>query len=223
MWILVVEDELSMGTLLKQGLEEANHTVTWARDGLEGIHAAESNGFDAIVTDVMMPGLDGIELVRRLRRSQRQIPVLMLTARDSAEDVIKGLDAGADDYLVKPFPFRILLARLRALSRRAAQPQIDVLQVDDLVLDPASHQVTRAGKVISLTETEYRLLEFLMRRPGRAVSRSTIIDGVWGFENDVEANTVDVFIRLLREKLDGDPQHRLIQTVRGYGYILREN
>ena len=223
MWILVVEDETSMGELLRQGLEEENHTVTWARDGVEGVHAAEAGNFDAIVTDVMMPGLDGVELVRRLRQSGRQTPVLMLTARDSAEDVVRGLDAGADDYITKPFAFRVLLARLRAITRRAERPTVARLQIDDLVLDPASHEVMRAGKSIALTATEYRLLEFLMRRAGRAVSRSAIIEGVWGFEEDIEPNTVDAFIRLLREKLDAGHPRKVIQTVRGYGYILRED
>jgi DNA-binding response OmpR family regulator len=222
-WILVVEDETSMGELLRQGLQEENHTVTWARDGVEGVHAAVTGSFDAIVTDVMMPGVDGVELVRRLRESGRQTPVLMLTARDSAEDVVRGLDAGADDYITKPFAFRVLLARLRAITRRAERPQVARLQVEDLVLDPVSREVTRGGKSVSLTATEYRLLEFLMRRAGRAVSRSAIIEGVWGFEEDIEANTVDAFIRLLREKLDAGHERKVIQTVRGYGYILRED
>jgi DNA-binding response OmpR family regulator len=222
-WILVVEDEVSMGELLRQGLEEENHTVTWARDGVEGIHAAEAGSYDAIVTDVMMPGLDGIELVRRLRRGGRHTPVLILTARDAAEDIVRGLDAGADDYLTKPFPFAVLLARLRSIARRAERLQVACLQVDDLVLDPASHEVARAGKSIALTATEYRVLEFLMRRAGRAVSRPAIIEGVWGFEEDIEANTVDAFIRLLREKIDVGSQRKVIQTVRGYGYILRED
>jgi DNA-binding response OmpR family regulator len=211
-----------MGELLRQGLQEENHTVTWARDGVEGVHAAVSGSFDAIVTDVMMPGVDGVELVRRLRESGRQTPVLMLTARDSAEDVVRGLDAGADDYITKPFAFRVLLARLRAITRRAERPQVARLQVEDLVLDPVSREVTRGGKSIALTATEYRLLEFLMRRAGRAVSRSAIIEGVWGFEEDIEANTVDAFIRL-REKLDAGHERKVIQTVRGYGYILRED
>ena len=218
-----MEDEVSMGELLRQGLEEENHTVTWARDGVEGIHAAEAGSYDAIVTDVMMPGLDGIELVRRLRRSGKHTPVLILTARDAAEDVVRGLDAGADDYLTKPFPFAVLLARLRSIARRAERLQVACLKVDDLVLDPASHGVTRAGRSIAVTATEYRLLEFLMRRAGRAVSRSAIIEGVWGFEEDIEANTVDVFIRLLREKVDAGNDRKIIQTVRGYGYILRED
>jgi DNA-binding response OmpR family regulator len=221
-WILVVEDEASMGELLRRGLEEANHTVTLARDGLEGLHAARTCSFDAIVLDVMLPGLDGFEVARRLRAAGRQTPILMLTARDAAPDIVKGLDAGADDYLTKPFSLKVLLARLRALSRRAAQPPVPTLQVGDLVLDPASRVVTRGGRPIVLTATEFRLLEFFLRRAGRAASRSAIIEAVWGFEEDVEANTVDAFIKLLRDKLDSGPGRKLIHTIRGYGYILRE-
>ena len=222
MWILVVEDEPAMGELLRQGLEEQNHAVTLARDGNEGLAAAESCNFDAIVMDVMMPGLDGIEVVRRLRRAGGQAPILMLTARDAATDIVKGLDAGADDYLTKPFSLKVLLARLRAISRRAAQPPVAILQVEDLALDPASRKVTRAGRGVSLTATEFRVLEFLMRRPGRAASRGAIIEAVWGFEEDVEPNTVDAFIKLLRDKIDNGHDRRLIHTVRGYGYVLRE-
>jgi DNA-binding response OmpR family regulator len=221
-WILVVEDEASMRQALRQGLEEENHTVAVAADGPEGIHAAKLCDFDAILLDVMLPGMDGVELVRRLRAAGRLTPVLMLTARDAAADVVRGLDAGADDYLTKPFAFGVLLARLRALARRAAQPPIAGVQVQDLLLDPASRAVTRAGVPLNLTATEYRLLEFLMRRVGHAVSRSAIIEGVWGFEEDVEANTVDAFIRHLREKIESGREPKLIHTVRGYGYILRE-
>lgn len=222
MWILVVEDEKSMRAVLRQGLEEENHAVTLASDGLEGIHAAESCDFDAILLDVMLPGMDGVELVRRIRVAGRNTPVLMLTARDAVADVVRGLDAGADDYLTKPFSFHVLLARLRAISRRSVQPHKARLQVHDLLLAPASHEVSRAGAPLTLTATEYRLLEFLMRRAGHAVSRSAIIEGVWGFEEDVEANTVDAYIKHLREKIDVGHEHKLIQTVRGYGYILRE-
>lgn len=222
MWILVVEDETSMREALRQGLEEENHNVVLASDGVEGLHAAETCDFDAILLDVMMPRMDGIELVRRLRAAGRQTPVLMLTARDAASDVVRGLDAGADDYLTKPFSFRVLLARLRAISRRAAQPRKATLQTHDLVLDPASHEVSRAGKILSLTATEYRVLEFLMRRANHVVARSAIIEGVWGFEEDIEDNTVDAFIRHLREKIDLKHERKLIHTVRGYGYILRE-
>jgi DNA-binding response OmpR family regulator len=221
-WILVVEDERSMREALRQGLEEENHTVVLANDGLEGIHAAETCDFDAILLDVMMPGIDGIDLVRRLRAARRQTPVLMLTARDAESEIVRGLDAGADDYLTKPFAFRVLLARLRAISRRSAQPARSRLQTGDLLLDLATHEVSRAGVALSLTATEYRVLEFLMRRAGHAVSRSAIIEGVWGFEEEIEANTLVAFISRLREKVGVGREHKLIQTVRGYGYILRE-
>lgn len=223
MWILVVEDENAMREAIRQGLEEENHTVALAADGIEGLHAAELSAFDAIVLDVMIPGINGIDVVRKLRAGGRQTPVLMLTARDAAADIVRGLDAGADDYLTKPFSFHVLLARLRAISRRSTQPAKSTLQVHDLVLDPASREISRAGAPLSLTATEYRVLEFLMRRTGRAVSRSAIIEGVWGFEEDIEANTVDAFIGHLREKIDAGRQRKLIQTVRGFGYILRED
>jgi two-component system response regulator MprA len=221
-WILVVEDDIPMGELLRQGLGEANHSVALARDGVEGLHAARTCNFDAVILDVMMPGMDGVEVARRLRELGFEMPILMLTARDAATDVVRGLDAGADDYLTKPFSFKVLLARLRAISRRAARPPVSVLEIDDLALDPASRQVLRGGRPVSLTATEFRVLEFLMRRAGRAASRSAIIEAVWGFEEDVEPNTVDAFIKLLRDKIDSGRDHKLIHTVRGYGYILRE-
>jgi two-component system response regulator MprA len=223
MWILVVEDEPSMAGLLRQGLEEANHTVIVARDGVEGLHAAESSRYDVIILDVMLPRLDGFEVARRLRARKIDTPILMLTARDAPSDIVKGLDAGADDYLTKPFSLKVLQARLRALARRSARPPVAVLQVADLALDPASRLVTRAGRDISLTATEFRLLEFLMRRAGRASSRSSIIEAVWGFDEDVESNTVDAFIKLLRDKIDVPPCRKLIHTIRGFGYILRED
>jgi two-component system response regulator MprA len=223
MWILVVEDEPAMGELLRQGLEEQNHTITLARDGSEAISAATTCAFDAIILDVMLPFMDGFEVTRQLRASKSAVPILMLTARDAVCDVVKGLDAGADDYLVKPFALSVLLARLRAISRRAEHTPIRVLQLNDLTLDPAARQVARAGQVIPLTATEFRILEFLMRRVGRAASRTSIIEAVWGFEEGVELNTVDVYIKILREKLDSGPGRRLIHTLRGYGYILRES
>jgi DNA-binding response OmpR family regulator len=222
MWILVAEDELNMAGILRQGLEEENHRVTLARDGLEALSALATSTFDAAVLDVMMPALDGIEVARKARAAGNQIPILMLTARDAAADVIRGLDAGADDYLVKPFPFKVLLARLRAVTRRAAQPPVARLQVGDLILDPASRQVTRAARSANLTATEFRFLEFLMRRAGRAASRTSIIEAVWGFDEDVELNTVDAFIKLLRDKIDHGHEQKLIHTVRGFGYILRD-
>jgi DNA-binding response OmpR family regulator len=221
-WVLVIEDEPSMGELIRQGLQEDNHTVTLAADGLEGIHVAETCSIDAVVLDVMLPGLNGIEVARRLRASGRETPILMLTARDAAADIVKGLDAGADDYLTKPFALKVLLARLRALSRRSSRPPVTTLRAGDLTLEPATHEVARGGRTIQLTGTEFRVLEFLMRRAGRVCSRAAIIDGVWGLEQDVQANTVDAFIRLLRAKVDTGHRDALIQTVRGYGYILRE-
>ncbi|HXE65366.1 MAG TPA: response regulator transcription factor [Bryobacteraceae bacterium] len=222
MWILIAEDELAMADALRRGLEEQNHTVTVTYDGLEAIAAADGSLFDAIVLDVMMPGADGLTVARRLRQSGNQTPILLLTARDAADDIVKGLDAGADDYLVKPFALKVLLARLRALARRAVTPAAPVLQVDDLILDPTTHEVTRGGRSVSLTATEYRFLEHLMRRAGRVASRNSIIDAVWGFDHDIELNTVDTYIKLLRDKVDSDPAGRLIHTVRGYGYVLRD-
>jgi two-component system response regulator MprA len=222
MWILVAEDETVMGDLLRQGLEEQNHTVTLARDGEEALAATAAGAFDAIVLDVMMPHVNGFEVARRLRIAKNHTPILMLTARDAADDIVKGLDAGADDYLVKPFALSVLLARLRAISRRAAQAPVKELCAHDLFLDPATREVRRSGKKISLSPTEFRLLEVLMRRANRAVSRTAIIEAVWGFSEDVESNTVDVYIKLLREKVDSEIQKRLIHTVRGFGYILRE-
>jgi DNA-binding response OmpR family regulator len=222
MWVLVAEDEPSMGELLRQGLQEENHRVTLARDGAEALSAAATCEFDAIVLDVMMPRVDGFDVTRRLRAERKPVPILILTARDAPADVVKGLDAGADDYLVKPFAFSVLLARLRALSRRSGNAPVEVLEVDSLRLDPAARTAIRDGREVALTATEFRLLEFLMRRVGRAASRSAIIEAVWGFDEDVELNTVDVYIKSLRDKLDSGPERRLIHTVRGYGYILRE-
>jgi two-component system response regulator MprA len=222
MWILIVEDEPAMTETLRQFLEEQNHTVTIARDGREALSATEMCGFDAIILDVMIPSPNGIEVARRLRQAGNKVGILMLTARDAPEDIVEGLDAGADDYLVKPFALRVLVARLRALARRAAQPPVQILQVDDLTLDPASCQVTRAGRTISLTATEFRFLEHLMRRAGRVASRSSIIEAVWGFNEEIESNTVDVYVKLLRDKIDSGQKKKLIQTVRGYGYVMRE-
>lgn len=223
MWILVVEDEPPMARMLRLGLEKQNHTVTIAADGAEALEATSSTTFDAVVLDVMLPAINGLAVAQQLRKSGNPVPILMLTARDAPEDIIKGLDAGADDYLVKPFALDVLLARLRALSRRAANPAVPVLQVNDLVLNPSSREVSRSGRQVNLTATEFRFLEHLMRRAGRVASRASIIDAVWGYEQEIENNTVDNYIRVLREKVDPDPNARLIHTVRGYGYVLREH
>jgi len=222
MWILVAEDEPAMRDIVRQGLEEANHTVTVARDGDEALSALTSTTFDAVLLDMMLPAMSGLDVLRQLRARGNHVPVLIVTALDGSVDMVSGLDAGADDYLVKPFAFEVLLARLRAISRRAINPPVAVLRIDDLTLAPAGRTVERGGIPVALTATEFRLLEFLMRRAGRAVSRSAIIEGVWGCEAEVEANTVDAFVKLLRDKIDTRAERRLLHTVRGYGYILRE-
>ena len=221
MQVLVVEDERRMAQLLRQGLEEEGHSVVLAGNGKDGLAMAESHPFDAIVLDVMLPEMDGFTVARKLRAARNQTPILMLTARDATHDVIEGLNLGADDYLVKPFSFDVLLARLRAVSRRGAIPQPVPLQVQDLTLNPASREVMRHGRRISLTRTEYSLLELLMRRSGRVVPRESLIEAVWGFDSDVRSNTLDAFIRLLRDKVDSAEESKLIHTVRGVGYCVR--
>jgi DNA-binding response OmpR family regulator len=222
MRVLIVEDEKGMAELLKKGLEEENHSVTLAFDGREALEFAELYEFDAMVLDLMLPKIDGFEVARRLRRSKNETPILMLTARDAAPDIVKGLDLGADDYLTKPFSFEVFLARLRAVARRASGPRSACLEVANLKLDPAARRVFRGSREIHLSPTEFRLLEFLMRRAGRVISRNAIIEAVWGFDHDVEDNTLDAFVRLLRSKVDRDFRQKLIHTVRGVGYIFRD-
>ncbi len=222
MHVLIVEDEKKMAELLKKGLEEENHSVSLAFDGRDALEMAQSSEYDAIVLDLMLPGIDGFEVARRLRKGGNKTPILVLTARDTVPDVVKGLDIGADDYMTKPFSFEEFLARLRSVSRRVSAPRPTLLQVGDLVLNPASHQVTRAGEEISLSRTEFRLLEFLMRRAGRAIPRNTIVNSVWDSNDDIEENTLDVFISLLRSKVDRDHRVKLILTVRGTGYCIRD-
>jgi DNA-binding response OmpR family regulator len=222
MRILVVEDERTMAELLRQGLEEELHSVCVASDGLSALDQAEGAEFDVIVLDVMLPGIDGFEFARRLRAGKNQTPILMLTARDAVVDIARGLDTGVDDYMTKPFSFVELLARLRAVARRGNSPRPLVLQVGDLVLDPMARQVTRDGCELHLTGTEFKLLELLMRRAGRVVSRDAIVDAVWGNVDDVGENTLDVFISLLRNKVDKSSENKLIHTIRGVGYMVRE-
>ncbi|HEX4922375.1 MAG TPA: response regulator transcription factor, partial [Candidatus Bathyarchaeia archaeon] len=218
MRILIVEDEKKMAAVLKRGLEADNHRVSLAFDGRSGLELASTVEFDVVVLDLMLPVIDGFEVARRLRKNDNQTPILMLTARDAVPDIVKGLDVGADDYLTKPFAFEVFLARLRSVARRGSTPRPTILQVGDLVLNPASHQVTRGDQEVHLSPTEFRLLELLMRRSGRVVRRDSIVEAVWDFDHDVEENTLDTFIRLLRSKVDRDPDHKLIQTVRGIGY-----
>jgi DNA-binding response OmpR family regulator len=222
MRILVVEDETKMARLLKRGLEEEQHFVTVASAGHEALELSQVYSFDVVVLDIMLPGMDGYDVVRRLRQAKNRVPVLMLTARDAIPDIVKGLDVGADDYLTKPFAFDVLLARIRALARRGPAEQLPQLRIADLVLDTATHHVWRGSGQIYLTRTEYLLLEFFMRNCRRVLSRSTIIEGVWGFESSIENNTLDAFVRLLRNKVDDGQKVRLIQTIRGFGYALQE-
>jgi DNA-binding response OmpR family regulator len=222
MRILIVEDEKKMAAVLKKGLEAENHRVTLAFDGRAGLELGFTD-FDVIVLDLMLPFIDGFEVARRLRKNGNQTPILMLTARDAVPDIVKGLDLGADDYLTKPFSFEVFLARLRSVARRGSAPRPTVLQVDDLVLNPASHEVKRGERAIHLSPTEFRLLELLMRRSGRVVPRDAIVESVWDFDHEVEENTLDTFIRLLRSKIDREHDRKLILTVRGIGYTIRES
>jgi DNA-binding response OmpR family regulator len=221
MQFLVVEDERRMAELLRQGLEEEGHSVLLAFDGKEGLAMAESHAFDAIVLDVMLPGMDGFAIAKKLRAARNQTPILMLTARDATGDIVAGLNLGADDYLVKPFSLEVLLARLRAVARRGPIPQPVSLQFQDLTLNPASREVSRGARRLLLTRTEYSLLELLMRRAGRVVTRDNLIEAVWGFDSEVRSNTLDAFIRLVRDKVDAAGEPKLIHTVRGVGYCLR--
>jgi DNA-binding response OmpR family regulator len=223
MQILIVEDERKMAAVLKKGLEAENHRVTLAYDGRTGLELAGTSKFDVVVLDLMLPEIDGFEVARRLRNERNQTPILMLTARDAVPDIVKGLDVGADDYLTKPFSFEVFLARLRSVARRGSAPRPTVLQVDDLVLNPASHQVRRGEREVHLSPTEFRLLELLMRRSGRVVPRDSIVEAVWDFDHEVEENTLDTFIRLLRSKVDREHDRKLIQTIRGIGYTIRES
>lgn len=219
--LLIVEDEVRMSDLLHKGLTEEGHTAACASDGAEGLVLAKSYEFDAIILDIMMPRLNGYEMVKRLRAEKVRTPILMLTAKDSVPDIVKGLDLGADDYLTKPFSFEELLARLRAVKRRAVVALDPNLRIGDLVLDPASHEVLRGEVRLSLTRTEYNLLERLMYRAGRVVSRRSLIESVWGFDREIEENTLDAFMHLLRNKVDIPGRPRLIHTVRGVGYVIR--
>ena len=221
MRILVVEDELKTGDYLRQGLSEAGFMVTLARNGLDGHHLAMTEVFDLMVLDVMLPDVDGWRIMQSLREAGRQTPVLFLTARDSVEDRVKGLELGADDYLVKPFAFAELLARVRTLLRRSATPVLsDQITVADLTLDLQRRRASRGGKKISLSHKEFCLLELLARREGEVLPRSLIASQVWDMNFDSDTNVIDVAIRRLRAKIDDDFPAKLIHTVRGMGYKL---
>ena len=221
MRVLVVEDEPKMASLVKRGFEEEGIAVDLADRGEDAVWMAGSTEYDAVVLDVMLPGLDGFEVCRRLRADEVWTPVLMLTARDAVEDRVAGLDGGADDYLVKPFSFDELLARLRALTRRGAAERPSVLEAGDLRLEPATRRVSRGDAEISLSQKEFALLETLMLRPGRALSRLQLLEHAWDDTYENRSNVVDVYIRYLREKIDRPFGTDTIETVRGVGYRLR--
>jgi two-component system OmpR family response regulator len=223
MRILVAEDELKMASLLRRGLAEEGHAVDVSRTGDDALRMARAVEYDAIVLDLMLPGLDGVEVCRRLRQSGVWSPVLMLTARDAVEDRVAGLDAGADDYLPKPFSFAELLARLRALVRRGAAERPAVIEVDDLRLDPATRQVWRGDAEIQLSGKEFALLETLMRRAGQVLSRYQLLEHAWDFAYENRSNVVDVYMRYLREKIDRPFGRDSLETVRGVGYRLRKD
>jgi heavy metal response regulator len=220
MRILVVEDERRIAAFVKRGLEEECYAVDVAYDGEEALDWAAVVDYDLIVLDVLLPKKDGVQVCRELRLQGQQVPVLMLTARDAVEDRVRGLDSGADDYLVKPFAFQELLARMRALLRRGGEVKSTRLQVGDLVLDTVTHRADRGGRVIELTAREYALLEFLMRHPGQALSRTQIAEHVWNYDFFSTSNVVDVYIRYLRRKIDQGFEIKLIKTVRGVGYKI---
>ena len=220
MRLLVVEDEHKMAELLRQGLAEEGHSVTVATEGRQGLAMAEAAEFDLIILDVMLPGLSGFEIAQRLRAKRNQTPILMLTARDATDDVVKGLNLGADDYLTKPFSFEVLLARVRALGRRGPIPVPVLLKVAGLTVNQGTRDVSRGGRKIALTRKEYSILELLMRNGGRVVTRDALITGVWGNDSEIESNTLDAFVRLLRGKVEEPGKPRLIRTIRGVGYSL---
>jgi DNA-binding response OmpR family regulator len=221
MRVLIVEDEKKMAATLKRGLEEEGYAVDLAYDGEEGLYLGTENLYDLIILDILLPLRDGIEVCRELRRRSIKCPILMLTARDTVDVKVKALDRGADDYLTKPFAFAELLARLRALQRRSKfEPELR-LQVADLILDPLTRRVTRAGREVVLTQKEYSLLECLMRHPNQILSRTILAESAWGETFDALTNVIDVYINYLRNKIDRDHELKLIHTVRGAGYVLK--
>jgi heavy metal response regulator len=221
MRILVVEDEKKVASFLKKGLEEEYYAVDCAYDGEEALYMVEANEYDLMILDIMLPKIDGLKVVKGVRDKGFPLPVLMLTAKDSVEDVVKGLDAGGDDYLTKPFAFAELLARVRSLLRRKEREPAGELQVADLVLDPVTHAVKRGGQEIELTAKEYALLEYLMRQVNRVVTRTMISEHVWDYHFDPMTNVIDVYVNHLRNKIDLDSSQKLIHTIRGVGYMLK--
>jgi DNA-binding response OmpR family regulator len=220
MRVLLVEDDLRIARVVERALVEAGHRVDVAHDGLDGLGLAETTPYDLLVLDVMLPSMDGLNVARELRRERSRIPILMLTARDAVADRVRGLDAGADDYLPKPFALEELLARVRALGRRAGDGD-EALVVGDLSLDLDRHEAARGGKSIELTAKEFDLLAYLMRNAGRVISKAQITDHVWGYDAQATSNVVEIYIHYLRDKIDRGFPRPLIRTVRGVGYSIK--
>jgi DNA-binding response OmpR family regulator len=223
MRVLVVEDERKVASFIRQGLEEEGHSVELAGDGEQALDlAAAGPPYDLVVLDVMLPRQDGVSVLRQLRRRRVRSPVLMLTARDSVAEKVAALDAGADDYLTKPFAFEEFLARVRALLRRGTVQTTATLKIADLTLDPLRREAVRGGRRIDLTTREYALLEYFMRNAGRVLTRPMLAEHVWGLDFDAESNVIDVYVGYLRRKIDRDGERRLFHTIRGAGYVLKD-
>jgi two-component system, OmpR family, response regulator MprA len=221
--VLVVDDEPAVRRALERALRLESYDVALAADGEEALDAQAASPADAVILDVLMPKLDGIEVARRMRQAGDRTPILMLTARDAIDDRVKGLDVGADDYLVKPFALRELQARLRALLRRSGEGSDgEVLRFEDLMLDPIAHEVRRGDRLVELSKTEFLLLELFMRHPRQVLTRSTIFENVWGYDFGPTSNALGVYMGYLRRKTEGEGESRLLHTVRGIGYVLRD-
>jgi DNA-binding response OmpR family regulator len=222
MRILVVEDEEKVAAFIQRGLEQASYFVDVAGTGEAALDQLATVDYDAVLLDVMLPGISGLDVVRELRRQKKEVPVLALTARGGIDDRIEGLDAGCDDYLAKPFALQELLARVRALLRRATAVRLPVLQYRDLSLDPSTRTVTRGTRRIELTNKEYALLEYLMRYPEQVLTRNVLLEQVWGYDFETQSNVLEVYMNFLRKKIDAKTEDKLLHTVRGVGYVLRE-
>lgn len=222
MRILIVEDEKSLADILKKGLEEEGYAVDIAYDGEDGLFMAENEPSDIIILDIMLPVIDGMTILKKIRKTGIKTPVLMLTAKDTVMDKVSGLDSGADDYLTKPFLFEELLARIRALIRRGSEVKSSIIEIGDLIIDTACHEVTRGGKLISLSAKEYTLLEYMAINRDRVLSRAALTEHIYNEYFDLDSNVIDVFINRIRSKIDKGFDKKLIHTIRGAGYILKE-
>jgi DNA-binding response OmpR family regulator len=222
-YLLLVEDDVRIARVVERALVEAGHRVDVVADGVEGLVRAEGGAYDLLLLDVMLPGMDGVDVARRLRRQKVRTPILMLTARDAVQDRVTGLDAGADDYLTKPFALEELLARVRAMGRRGADGDRDgVLRVGELTLDESRHEVRRDDRPIELTAREFDLLAYLMRHAGKVLTKAQIVDHVWGYDAEATSNVVEIYVHYLRDKIDRGFSRPLIRTIRGVGYTIKE-